>query len=282
MTLRIIRLTKPEQFAESERVQRSAWGLDAESSAVPAHLLIAAQRHDGLVLGAYEGRRMVGVLMGFTALSRGRPYHYSHITGVRKDYQSRGVGYALKLGQRAYVLRRGLSLVKWTFDPLQARNAFFNIAKLGGVCKTYIRNMYGELGDSLNRGRLTDRFEIEWWVGSKRVRKLLEQGHRRLWVNELLDQGVELVNETMKKSGVRQPSQVRLGLRGRRLLVEIPENIVRVGDLSLAVSRAWTMSFRRIFENYFGRGYVVTDVLVESGSGERKVFYLLESRRRVR
>ncbi len=282
MTLRIIRLTKPEQFAESERVQHSAWGLDAGSSAVPAHLLIAVQRHDGLVLGAYDGRRMVGVLMGFTALSRGRPYHYSHITGVRRDYQSRGVGYALKLGQREYVLRRGLSLVKWTFDPLQARNAFFNIAKLGGVCRTYIRNMYGELGDSLNRGRLTDRLEVEWWVGSKRVRKLLERGYRGLSPAELLDRGVEVVNETVKKDGVRQPSRVRLGLRGRRLLVEIPESIVKVRDVSLAASRAWTMSFRRIFESYFGRGYVVTDVLVESGSGGRRVFYLLESGRSVR
>ena len=225
---------------------------------------------------------MVGVLMGFTALSRGRPYHYSHITGVRRDYQSRGVGYALKLGQREYVLRRGLNLVKWTFDPLQARNAFFNIAKLGGVCRTYIRNMYGILGDALNRGRLTDRFEIEWWVGSRRVRKLLERGYLGLSLSELLDQGVEVVNETVKKNGVRQPSQVRLGLRGRRLLVEIPENIVRVGDVSLVASRAWTLSFRRIFERYFGRGYVVTDVLVESGSGERRVFYLLESGRSVR
>ena len=224
---------------------------------------------------------MVGVLMGFTALSHGRPYHYSHITGVLRDYQNRGVGYSLKLGQREYVLRRGLRLVKWTFDPLQARNAFFNIAKLGGVCRTYIRNMYGELGGSLNRGRLTDRFEIEWWVGSRRVTKLLEQGHHGLSLGELLDQGVEVVNKTVKINGVRQPSRVRLGLRDRRLLVEIPENIVRVRDVSLAASRAWTLSFRRIFENCFRRGYVVTDVLVEAGSGERRVFYLLESGRRV-
>src|SRR5260370_36579885 len=97
--------------------------------------------------------------MGFTALSRGRPYHYSHITGVRRDYQSRGVGYALKLGQREYVLRRGLSLVKWTFDPLQAGTAFFNIAKLGGGCRTYIRNMYGARGDSLNRWRVSGRVQ---------------------------------------------------------------------------------------------------------------------------
>jgi predicted GNAT superfamily acetyltransferase len=278
LTLRIIRLTKPEQFAESERVQRSAWGLDAGSSAVPAHLLIAAQRHDGLVLGAYDGRRMVGVLMGFTALSRGRPYHYSHITGVRRDYQGRGVGYALKLGQREYVLRRGLSLVKWTFDPLQARNAFFNIAKLGGVCGTYIRNLYGELGDALNRGRLTDRFEVEWWVRSSRVKQRIDSRPRKPTLAELLDEGVQIVNRTeVVKDGVRRPSRTRLGLAGRRLLVEIPENIVRVRDASLDASRVWTLSFRRLFEHYFARGYVVTEVVVDD-SGKRRVSYLLELR----
>jgi len=129
---------------------------------------------------------------------------------------------------------------------------------------------------------LTDRFEIEWWVGSRRVRKLLEQGRRGLSPGKLLDQGVEVVNETVKKNGVRLPSRVRLGLGGRRLLVEIPESIVKVRDVSLAASRAWTMSFRRIFESYFGRGYMVTDVFVESGSEERRVFYLLESGRSVR
>ncbi len=249
---------------------------------VPAHLLIAAQRHDGLVLGAYDRGKMVGVLMGFTALSRGRAYHYSHITGVRKDYQGRGVGLALKLAQREYVLGRGLSFVKWTFDPLQARNAFFNIGKLGGVCRVYIRDMYGRLGGSLNRGRLTDRFEIEWWVRSRRVRERLGPGYQRLSAVDLLDQGVQVVNETVVGKGVRLPSLSRLGLRGRRVLVEIPESIVRVRDASLAGARAWTLSFRRIFENYFGRGYVVTDVLVDGEAGERRVFYLLESGGRVR
>src|SRR5438094_6629990 len=89
--IRIVRLSRPEQYAESIRVQESAWGQDV-SSTIPAHLLIAAQHHGGLVLGAYDGRRMVGVLFGITALDNGRPYHYSHIAGVAISYQSKGVG----------------------------------------------------------------------------------------------------------------------------------------------------------------------------------------------
>ncbi len=95
---------------------------------------------------------MVGVLFGFTAFQQGRRYHYSHITGVVREYQSRGVGYGLKLAQRKWVMGRGIGLVKWTFDPLQAGNAWFNIGKLGGVCRIFVRNLYGGLNDSLNRG----------------------------------------------------------------------------------------------------------------------------------
>jgi len=171
-----------------------------------------------------------------------------------------------------------MSLVKWTFDPLQARNAFFNIGKLGGVCRTYVRNVYGDLEDSLNRGRLTDRFEVEWWVRSKRVRRLIDGGSREPVLGELLDQGAQVVNSTeVVRVGIRKPSRIRLGLAGGRLLVEIPENIVKVRDTSLEASRMWTLSFRRVFEHYFGRGYEVTDVVV-NGDWARSVFYLLELR----
>ncbi len=259
-------------------VQQSAWGLDGLSGAVPAHVMIAAQHHDGLVLGAFDGRKMVGILFGFTALDMAKPCHYSHITGVAKEYQSRGVGFKLKLAQRKFVMGRGMSLVKWTFDPLQAGNAFFNIGKLGGVCRTYVRNLYGNLNDSLNRGRLTDRFEVEWWVRSGRVRRRVEGRFGRLRVGDLLEQGASIVNRTERMTGgTRRPSGVRLGLKDSRLLVETPESIVGVRDVSLEASRDWTLCFRRVFEHYFSRGFVVTDVVLKREVDERRIFYLLES-----
>ncbi len=165
---------------------------------------------------------------------------------------------------------------------MQARNAYFNIGKLGAVCRIYVRNLYGNLEDSLNRGRLTDRFEVEWWVRSRRVKRRIDNRPRKPTLAELLDEGVQIVNRTdVVKNGVRRPSRTRPGLAGGRLLVEIPENIVRVRDASLEASRMWTLSFRRIFEHYFGRGYVVTDVVVDGDSGTRRVFYLLELRPRL-
>ncbi len=240
-------------------------------------MLVAAQHHSGLVLGAYDGRRMVGVLFGFTALAGRKPYHYSHITGVAREYQSRGVGFKLKLAQRKSVIRQGQSLVKWTYDPLQASNAYFNIRKLGAVCRTYLRNLYGSLDDSLNRGRVTDRFEVEWWVRSKKVVDRLSGKHRPATLRELVDRGAEYASVTVKeKERIRRPTPTRLGLRGRRLLIEIPEQIARVARMDEKLAREWTLTARRVFENYFRRGYFVVDVIVETEDSGRRVFYLLE------
>ena len=275
--IRIVILSQPSEYAKSIAVQESAWG-HGEASTVPTHLLIAAQKHGGLVLGAYEKSRMVGILFGITALENGRPYHYSHITGVSRSYQRKGVGFKLKLAQRRHLLKRGQELVKWTYDPLQAGNAYFNIHKLGSTCRTYYRNLYGALDDSLNRGRLTDRFEVEWRIRSRRVRDALSGYSRIKSPNELIAEGAEPVNRTVEKmAGIRLPATARLGLRASLLLVEIPSNIVRVRDLSLAAASKWTLHVRRIFETYFRKGYVATDVFPDR---DGRVFYLLESRQR--
>jgi len=216
---------------------------------------------------------MVGVLFGITALDNGRPYHYSHIAGVAISYQSKGVGFKLKLAQREHVIKIGQSLVKWTYDPLQAGNAYFNIRKLGAVCNTYHRDLYGRLDDSLNRRRLTDRFEVEWHIRSRRVRERIRRS-RPTSLDELLAEGVEPVNMTKNTShGQRLPVSARLRLKAPRLLVEIPRNITRVRDVSLSAANSWTLHARRIFENYFDRGLSVTDVIVDPD--EDRIFYVL-------
>ncbi len=267
---------EPKQFAETIGVQGSAWGFE-DAATVPAHLMIAAQEHSGLVLGAYDGRRMVGVLFGFTALQGSRPYHYSHITGVVKEYQSRGVGFRLKLAQRKFVIGQGQRLVRWTYDPLQAGNAFFNIGKLGAVCRVYQRNLYGSLDDSLNRGRVTDRFEVDWWVRSSRVMDRVVGRERPRTLEQALSAGAVFVNMTVSVGpGVRRVESASLGLKKKLLLVEIPESIVKVAAASGMLAKGWTLHLRRIFESYFRKGYSVVDVVVERTEDVRRVFYLLE------
>ena len=206
-------------------------------------------------------------------MDNGRAYHYSHITGVARSHQSKGIGFKLKLAQREHVVKSGQSLVKWTYDPLQAGNAYFNIRKLGAISNTYHRELYGRLDDSLNRGRLTDRFEVEWRIKSKRVRERI-RGHEPASLAELLAEGGEPVNRAMKTGyDQRLPASARLGLRGPRLLVEIPRNIGKIRDVSLGAANSWTLHARRIFENYFDRGFSVTDVIVDND--EDRIFYVL-------
>ena len=260
----------------TEQVQRDAWGIGHSESVIPFHVMIAAQHHGGLVLGAYDRKKMVGCLFGISGYDNTRQFHYSHITGVLRSYQKRGVGLLLKKRQRELVLKEGFDLVKWTFDPLQAGNAYFNIRKLGAIAKEYHRNLYGRMPDSLNKGMISDRFEAEWWIRTRRVDEILSGKKKRTGASELRKSQAGLVNETDLEENIRRPAKLHLNLNEDRLIFEIPSSIEKVKALGLDLARKWTLHSRRAFENYFAKKYVTTDVLLDHGSNETRVYYLLE------
>jgi predicted GNAT superfamily acetyltransferase len=105
---------------------------------------------------------MVGYVLGWAGVDRDGLHVHSHMLAVRPVLRHGGVGYALKLGQRAQALEQGIAVVRWTFDPMVARNAYFNIAKLGAVCDRFERDFYGEMTDILNAGERTDRLIVRW------------------------------------------------------------------------------------------------------------------------
>ena len=129
-----------------EALQQIVWPGD-NLEIVPAHVLLTAAHNGGLVAGAWVGEGLAGFVFGFLGFDGAgqarRLKHCSHMLGVHPDFRSAGVGYTLKAYQREHVLRQGLDLITWTYDPLLARNAQLNIAKLGAVCKTYLPNLYG-------------------------------------------------------------------------------------------------------------------------------------------
>jgi predicted GNAT superfamily acetyltransferase len=140
---------------------------------VPREMLRALQ-HAGCVLcGAESDGELVGFVFGFLGSARGLHVH-SHMLAALPQWQDRGVGYALKLAQRAMCLEQGIDEVRWTFDPLVARNARFNLAKLGAVAVRFLPGFYGEMIDRLNRDDRTDRFEVRWLLRSNRVRRALD------------------------------------------------------------------------------------------------------------
>jgi predicted GNAT superfamily acetyltransferase len=152
-------LTTVAQVHAASRVFDEVW--PGERSTMPANILRALEHAGNYVVGVYEGERMLGASAAFFGPPAERTMH-SHITGVVSDARGRGIGRAIKRHQRAWALERGVERITWTFDPLIARNAHFNLAVLGGRVTEYLVDQYGAMGDDTNRGDASDRLLVSW------------------------------------------------------------------------------------------------------------------------
>lgn len=168
--------TTIEEFDVCLSLQREAFGLpDLELS--PRRHLIVSRQAGGWTLGAFVAERMVGFVHHLAAVRGNEIFGYSHMMAVAKDYQNKGVGARLKWAQRERALSEGRKLIKWTWDPMQARNAHFNLNRLGVTVDTYEENYYGidYSADSAIKERLglpSDRLFATWNLDSDRVRAL--------------------------------------------------------------------------------------------------------------
>jgi predicted GNAT superfamily acetyltransferase len=157
-----------EEFRRCVQIAHEVWG-DSDLDTEPYVTLVIADHTGGQVLGAFDGDLMVGFTKAYVGLHDQTPYLHSHMTGVLASHRDRRVGRYLKLFQREDALRRGIRLVEWTFDPLETKNAHFNINRLGAICRRYIPNFYGITTSPLHRGLPTDRLLVEWHLDTKRV-----------------------------------------------------------------------------------------------------------------
>lgn len=167
--LEIRALTTLEEFHRTLDLQKRIWGFD--ESDVVAPRLFGVYRHiGGSVLGAFLNGEMVGYALAFAGFKRSRRvYWHSHMTGVVPQLQGRGVGRRLKLRQREEALAAGIDLIEWTFDPLQIRNAYFNLERLGVTVREYMPNLYGLTSSDLHGSLPTDRLVAAWRLKSPRV-----------------------------------------------------------------------------------------------------------------
>jgi predicted GNAT superfamily acetyltransferase len=171
--IEIRQLSTLEEFRTAVELQKTIWGFN-DLDLLPLRFFVVASRVGGEVLGAYDGARMIGFCLGIPGIKPGnRPYIHSHMMGVLSEYRNAGVGRRMKLRQREDALARGIPLIEWTFDPLELKNAFFNIERLGAIVRRYSVNQYGITGSPLHGGLPTDRCYAEWWVDSPRVRAIL-------------------------------------------------------------------------------------------------------------
>ncbi len=157
-----------EEFHRCVSLQKEIWG-EEDLEVEPATLFVVASETGGQVLGAFDGERLVGYTLAVVGFTNGTVFLHSHMTGVHGDYRDRGVGRALKLFQREEALGRGIRLVVWTFDPLETRNAHFNLNRLGAIARKYLPDLYGVTTSPLHRGLPTDRLWAEWQLDSARA-----------------------------------------------------------------------------------------------------------------
>jgi predicted GNAT superfamily acetyltransferase len=161
------------EFQSCVVLQRQVWG-EEDLEVEPVTLFVVAANIGGQVLGAFAGRELVGYTLAVVGWRDGRPFLHSHHTGVHANYRDRGVGRRLKLFQREEALSREIRLIEWTFDPLELRNAHFNLNRLGAICRRYLPNFYGVTSSPLHRGLPTDRLVAEWHLDSARVVAAIE------------------------------------------------------------------------------------------------------------
>lgn len=239
-------------------IQRATWGY-SDLMVFPYTVLISVQHSGGVLLGAYVNDELVGFVFGYLGMSGAKLYLFSQRMGVLPEYQSMGLGYRLKVAQREQMLRQGIDIIVWTYDPLEGRNASLSVQKLGGFVRCYARDIYGFVHNPLQTGLTTDRFLVEWHLMSDHVRERVRGRYQRPRAEDWLSgEDMPMVNHAAWEGEIPRPLAADLEIDDDCVLVQVPPDLQRIKRHDLSVARDWRVITRLIFEAYFERGYVVT------------------------
>lgn len=243
-----------DSFHQISLLEKMIWGMeDIETTSVYINHAIA--NHGGICLAAFDGSKIIGFALAFRGKDLYGDLLWSHIAGVHPDYQGQGIGSDLKYLQKEWALRAAIPRICWTFDPLQYRNAYFNIHHLGCTAKKYEENLYGTMQDQLNNGLASDRLIAEWDVHNAGAYQKMSTHYQSLPL--LRYDGDKLIE---------QP----LDLATPYLGLEIPENIHQLKKENINLAQAWQESFRKQIQECFSHGYLLIDLIQE----QQRVFYI--------
>ena len=241
-------LTDLADLNEVYRLFDGVWRADPDGAAVTPNMLRALSKAGNYVAGAYDGTGMLGACVGFFAAPDRRELH-SHVAAVTGAARGRSVGRAIKLHQRAWALRQGLTTVSWTFDPLVSRNAYFNVVKLGGEPVQYLPDFYGAMPDAINGDDATDRLLLRWDLTAAHVEEAA-RGVRPEWeVASLLRDGA-VTGLGRTPAGEPIPGSVD----GRTVLVAVPPDIESLRRADPACARKWRVALRDVLKPLFDAG----------------------------
>jgi predicted GNAT superfamily acetyltransferase len=228
-----------ESFDRVLYLQKTIWGFD-DIELLPLRFLVVVSKIGGHVFAAYDRDEMAGFCFAIPGVKPGgRPYLHSHMLGVLPKYRDTGIGRQLKLRQRDDAIARGIELIEWTFDPLELKNAYFNIERLGAIVRRYSVNQYGVTASPLHGNLPTDRCIAEWWIQSQRVKAILS--------------GKPCASDVQER-------------------ISYPTNIGKLRSEDNARARTIQQTNGELFQNAFNRGLAVTGFERSAKEGT----YLLE------
>ena len=264
-------------------IQEEVWGRDGET--VPASVLLVSAKRGGILLGASasatgtpdaaDPSALVGFVWSMPGVrDDGKRTHWSHMLGVLPRSRQHRIGERLKWAQRERALEQGAELIEWTFDPLQAANAHFNLQVLGGLGVSYGVDIYGALSGPLHRGTPTDRLIVEWRIDAPHVRRRYDArqstGNSRVMTArtaEIAD--APAVIDLVDRDGWIQPGGVILASDQRRFLLPIPARFLEMQQQANNVALAWRLAVREVMTDALARGYRAVDFFLnrERGGG---------------
>jgi predicted GNAT superfamily acetyltransferase len=258
-----------DECRQCEHIQKLTWG----APGVTCEAMTAATKYGGVLIGALAGGKVVGFLFAFLAQYHGHLAHWSHMMAVEGKYRDQGLGFKMKLVHRQVAIERGIKSICWTFDPLQSRNAFLNISRLGALPEEYVVDCYGRFPSLLERGLPSDRWVANWRVSTRRVENRL-RGKIPLFNPKL-----PRVNVTRRnKKGFVENAGICLELTDRKILVEIPNQPQTMRAEALPLAWRWRKEARQIFQTYLGKGYRAEDFFPPQPATEGASVYLLQRR----
>lgn len=255
------------------RLEKEVWGL-ADADVTPLTLAVALKAAGSIVLGAFEGRELVGFALAFPSFEQGRIGLHSHMLAVSPSHREYGLGYRLKLAQRERALAIGITHMTWTFDPLRSLNAHLNFSKLGVVSDSYRVNFYGPETSSHLHTNGTDRLWVTWRMADSRVQDRLNGKNGSA---EVLD-ALRHLEPLVRFNGNGKPAEgdLAVSLSRQRIAIEIPRDMDRIEHTNKDLAREWRLATRRAFTAALDAGFVVKEFSRSIRGQQGPGAYLLE------
>ncbi|HXO36044.1 MAG TPA: GNAT family N-acetyltransferase [Candidatus Acidoferrales bacterium] len=217
-----------EELRACVALQKEIWNF-SDAELVPLRIFVVAEKVGGQVMGAFAGTEMVGFALSVPGTRSGHIYLHSHMLAVRKDHRNGGLGRRLKLLQRKDALARGIELIEWTFDPLEIKNAYLNLEKLGAIARRYNINQYGITSSPLQGGLPSDRLIAEWWLKSRRVETLVATGKVPAFNRELTIEVPAQIYEWKAAAETRREAQAVQERNRKQLLRAFDSGLAVLG-----------------------------------------------------